>query len=150
MERTAPDFAAGAAAVERERARVETRRHDCDDCGSAAEFVGVDAAGPHHRDDGERAFGVATHPVVQQQDADEPQYDRELQSRGGRFARLERAGPEEKVKCFLLRAVGGGGAKFWGHRCGCSNISLSLSLPLSSSASASTSITPPPVMFSRS
>ncbi len=102
---TAPDFAAGSAAVEREHARVEDGRHDCDDRGSPAESVRVDAAGPNHRSDGQLAAGGETDLVVQWQDANEPQHNRELQSRGGRPARLERAGPEEKVNFLLCCAA---------------------------------------------
>ncbi|KAI9457747.1 hypothetical protein BJY52DRAFT_1223670 [Lactarius psammicola] len=95
VNQTASDFAAGAAAVEREHARVEDGRHDRDDHGTAAEPVRVDAAGPHHRGDGKHAVTGETDPVVLRQDAHEIATDRELQS-GGRPAHFEREGLEEK------------------------------------------------------
>ena len=82
-----------------QQARVEDGWYNCDDPRTATQFVGINAARPHHRDDGQRAVRWAAHSFVQWKNAHESQYHRELQSRGGRSACPERAGPEEEVAC---------------------------------------------------
>ena len=80
--RAAPNLTPGSVAKGLQQARVEDGWYDRDDSGTATESACIDAARPHHRGDGQRVVRWATYLVLQQQNAHESQYHRELQSRG--------------------------------------------------------------------
>jgi hypothetical protein len=95
--RAAPDLTPGPIAGGYQQAGVEVGWYNCNNPGAATELTRVIAARPHHCYDRQRAVRWAGSPFVQWQNAHEPQYHRELQSRRGGFTCPERAGPEEKV-----------------------------------------------------